>query len=164
MFINEILSEIANTSYNFKLNNYIFHPMFSEWEYTFETNDTVKIKYKVNLSLRSNDNTLIITFGSLTTDNDLTKIGPSWTDNITNTGNAFRVFSTVLLILKECLKQIDSDGLKADMIEFASKTIEPSRIKLYIRFVDNINKYLPDWKLLSVKNGSNYLNFKLKKK
>jgi len=164
MLLNEILLELANTSYTYKLAWRSDKSELPQWEYKFTSKETEKpIEYKVQFQLRPEGNILIVNFGAREEDKDVLRLGNSWKDNVTNTGDAFKVFATVLAIIKDCLKRIDDDDLDVEIIEFAADTDEPSRVKLYTRFADNIGKYLPGWKLKSAKNGARYLNFRFTK-
>jgi hypothetical protein len=80
-------------------------------------------------------------------DGEPLKLKDAWSDQITGTGNSIRVFSTILAVLKDAIKR-NPDYSK---VIFSAKETEPSRIKLYSRFADNVGKYLPGWKLSKVK-------------
>lgn len=163
MLLNEILLELANTSYPYELVSNETHMLSQEWTYKFTSKETENpVEYKVQLELRNDNHLLIFSFGAKT-DTKTIQLYNQWKDDITNTGDAFKVFSTVLAILKDCLKRIDKEKLKIEIIEFAADTGEPSRVKLYSRFADNIGKYLPGWKLFKAKNGPRYLNFRFTK-
>ena len=53
-----------------------------------------------------------------------------WTSTATNTGNEFQVFATVSAIMQEFIKQH-----KPEAISFSAHADEPTRVRLYKRFV-----------------------------
>lgn len=164
MLLNEILLELANTSYPFKLVWRSEKDTLPEWRYEFTAEKSkIPVQYKSEFQLRPEGNILIVNFRAREADKETLKLGNYWKDDITNTGDAFKVFSTVVATIKDCLKRIDNDDLTVDIIEFAADTDDQSRIKLYTRFADNIGKYLPGWKLKTAKNGAKYLNFRFTK-
>jgi 5'(3')-deoxyribonucleotidase len=62
---------------------------------------------------------------------------------VTGKGDAFRVFATVGAIVKQFV-----DKRKPPYINFAGKSSESGRIKLYDMIAKNIGRYLPDYKLV----------------
>lgn len=66
-----------------------------------------------------------------------------------NNQDVFKIFSTVIEILKHVLKRFP----KIKIITFSSKPMEETRVKLYKRFVSNVSKYLPSWKLKEITGG-----------
>ena len=96
------------------------------WDAAFETNK--KTAYSVTVSQQSSDDRWTIEFAS---DNGY---------GITDSGDAFRVFTTVYEILKAFI-----DEVKPEFIEFEATHKEPSRCKLYAalskRLSNNCNGY-----------------------
>jgi len=62
---------------------------------------------------------------------------------ITGTGNALKVFSAVKLCVIDLMKQLKETP---DIIEFSADYEEPSRVKLYDRFMKSIPKLLKNYK------------------
>ena len=73
---------------------------------------------------------------------------------ITNSGDAFRVFASVLDVIKKEKKRIVSHGA----FKFAADASEPSRVKLYRIMAKKIQKLL-GYKKLSVEKNSNHIEF-----
>lgn len=163
-----LLKELANTSYDYELKKQIN----DEKHYIFlvTQKDEKELEYRVIIFFEDDD-------GELTKDSDATSMEVMFlvksrastkgvlnlstaTDKITGTGNAFKVFSTVLNIMKKELKEHPN----ISKIVFASEEKEKSRVKLYNHFVDNIEKYLLDWKLKKVNRKNTSFDYYLEKK
>ena len=78
------------------------------------------------------------------------------------TGDSIKIFSTVYNILK---KDLEENGF-ADRIVFSGNAKEPTRINLYDSIVNNIQKYLPKYRLLDkrYRKYSDYWEYILIKK
>jgi hypothetical protein len=151
-----LLRELANTSYPFthiidqhssvyKTELFKFDDGNNEIEVAVDVTDEMKISEKIKPGFFE------IMFRSRPKQKgDAINLSHSWTDLINDSGNAFKIFSTVLKIIKEVVKK----NPNISTMLFAAKESEPSRVKLYSRFVDNIEKYLPGWKLKRVKPKS----------
>lgn len=91
------------------------------------------------------DNTINIEFDAKSL------VDNTWT--YLKTGNAgaevFKIFSTVLEILKTVLKE----HKETKNISFEAKSSEHNRVKLYKRFITQIDKFLPGWKLKKLTGG-----------
>ena len=74
--------------------------------------------------------------------------------HLTGTGDAFRIFATVLAIIKKEKKRIKSHG----SFRFASDSDEASRMKLYRIMAKKLKKLL-GYKKLETKKGSGQLVF-----
>lgn len=61
--------------------------------------------------------------------------------SVLNTGNAFRVFATVVEALKKAMA-----NKTVNKISFMSKKAEPSRVKLYDAFIKALPKYIPGFR------------------
>jgi hypothetical protein len=79
--------------------------------------------------------------------------------NITGTGDAYRVFSTVIEIIKNHTNQHNPK-----LIIFSSDTDEPSRTRLYQKFVKRLDQVLPNYALEDVDDSSGSVSFTLKRK
>ena len=60
--------------------------------------------------------------------------------SVTGTGNEFKVFSTVVKIVKIFLNELKRDGVEFKRIKFQATKTEPSRIKLYEKLVKTLTK------------------------
>lgn len=60
--------------------------------------------------------------------------------DITGSGNEFKIFSTVIKIIKIFLNELKRDGVELQRIVFSSATNEPSRVKLYERLLKTLAK------------------------
>ena len=76
---------------------------------------------------------------------------------MTNDGDAFRIFASVLDIIKQEKKRIKSHGY----FKFAADVSEPSRVKLY-KVMSKKIKSLLGYKKLTVDKNSNHIEFKFK--
>ena len=71
--------------------------------------------------------------------------------DITGTGNQYAVFSTVIAIVKDFIRQVDPN-----QIVFSAARKEPSRVKLYDRMVKMFPKDQYDINVSDVVDGSHY--------
>ena len=60
--------------------------------------------------------------------------------DITGSGNAFKVFSTVINIVRIFLKELKSSGIQFKRIIFLAEKSKPSRVKLYNKLVKTLSK------------------------
>jgi hypothetical protein len=80
---------------------------------------------------------------------------------ITGTGNALKVFSGVKLCVLDLFKQLK---IEPDIITFAADDNEPSRVKLYDRFMKALPKLLKGYKFDRNVKGRFNKNYKFKRK
>ena len=74
---------------------------------------------------------------------------------LTGTGNAAKVFGTVVKIIKEFLEEIEPKALY-----FTGEGSEPSRIRLYDRLISQVDKELPNYyaeKTIDLGSGKAYM-------
>ena len=151
-----LLKELADTSFDYKFSN---ENNGAEHVYKFfvPTINGKFLEYEVFIYLGGNNyverkDMIEVLF-------QVSRADSTKTDEITGTGNAFKIFSTVLKIIKKEIK--DDPNIK--IINFGAKSKEKSRIKLYNHFVDNLEKYLPGWKLKKVSGKSVFFHYQLEK-
>lgn len=82
------------------------------------------------------DGIFLVSFIQRTT--DLTSFKTKTSSNITNTGEQYKVFSTVKHIIERFTETIENDF--GDIKGFIFSAVEPSRVKLYDRFVNLFSK------------------------
>lgn len=130
------LFELADTPYPYQK---IPHPLMGNDAYEFIT--STGLKYYVMFHIYA-DTTIDIEFEAGEHQNG-SKIG------ITGTGDQFKIFSTIKFIVANYFNSLDLNKFK--FISFSA--IEPSRIKLYDKFIPIIQKMLgPSWEF-KVKNA-----------
>jgi hypothetical protein len=83
------------------------------------------------------------------------RTGAGHSTSITNTGEQFKIFATVMAMTKEYVKQKSPDKIK-----FSAK--EDSRIKLYGKLIKKYSKSL-GYKVVDKRESSNGLEFRLEK-
>lgn len=116
--------------------------------YTFETEDGVF--YKVYFQGKD---LVEVSFSALLP-GDEEKFRPDKT-TLTGTGNAAKVFGTVVSIVKDYLEEIEPKALY-----FTGEGSEPSRIRLYDRLISQVDKELPDYyaeKTIDLGSGKAYM-------
>lgn len=133
----KLLQELANTSYSFTAREISGDNL----EYRFKNSNSEFI-----VIFTYHKNSMDVIFSEKDYNEKVLKLDNKWKDGITGTGDAFRVFSTVIRIIKKALYNHD----EINILHFESSGKEPSRGKLYLRFSKDVNKYLPDWDLKTV--------------
>jgi len=143
----EFLIELANAPYDYVLTKKINDVT----EYKFQTD--AEVMYTVRF-MRTGDE-MEIGFGAQVP-------GKKPTMDITNTGDAFRVFGTVKEILRSYLASVSNHNGQPPLIVFSGKGSDPSRIKLYDRIANSIPKWIQGYKLSNVNDhdGSRYYELK----
>ncbi len=127
--VNYMSQKVTNSPYDV-----VYQAVFSVQDEDFDFKiskqylNSIELNGKVYLALQ----TYNITFESYSGDTELT-----------GKGNAFKVFTTVLAIVKEF-----SDMEKPEILTFSAG--EPSRKRLYQHFSDSIEKYLPNYSFMGV--------------
>jgi len=77
--------------------------------------------------------------------------------SVTGTGNEFKVFSTVVKIVKIFLNELKRDGVEFERIKFYASKTEPSRIKLYEKLVKTLTKkYNLSYEIIKNLHGNVY--------
>lgn len=105
------------------------------------------LKYNILLTrkkqkyLLSEKNILEVNFGLVTNKTD--KDSKTLFFKKTGTGNAGKIISTVVNVVSDNLTEYGD----VDVIVFYGSAVERGRIKLYDRIVNNIDHYLPNYKL-----------------
>jgi len=160
-----LLTELANTSYEYELIKN--SDVMKEYEFFVPTADEKFLEYRVTVFFNNHDDfenpdSLEIMFRTKTNaaKKDVLNLSIP-TDKVTGTGKekTFKILSTIIDILKKELKS--NSNLK--FVEFGAKSHEESRVKLYNHFADNINRYLPGWKLVKVHRKNSSFNYLLQK-
>ena len=149
-----VLSEIADSPYDFVRN--VKTP--DKRAYRFQTDAGLMYRVQVFNRRKDDANKLEIHF-------DLTdmKTGKPNTD-VTGTGDAVRVFSTVANILKQEVSEQDPTG-----VVIASKADDESRVKLYRTLARRATKLMPGYEVTRERqvtggDGNPYLTIELAKK
>lgn len=137
------LAELADAPYKFDIS-----PKFTGHNadgYTFTTDDG--IKYLVGIRnapvYRGKKNALNVNFLMIKTPTSIHH--PELSQEIENTGDAYRIFATVKEIVRLTLDKFESEGRPVGAIYFSSKANSPSRNKLYDRFAKSFGRYFPDF-------------------
>jgi len=155
---NKMLTELADAPYPFK-----YSPEYSnnsdslmpKKSYKFKTDSglayLVTVKYAKEF--RGNENVINVLFSLIKGEekSDLSQ-------DIENTGDAFRIFATIKEILSLILVDFDRENKSIGAIYFSSKIDLPSRNKLYDRFAKSISKYFPEFEFKSKLTISEGLN------
>jgi hypothetical protein len=77
--------------------------------------------------------------------------------SVTGTGNEFKVFSTVVKIVKIFLNELKREGVEFKRIKFYASKTEPSRIKLYEKLVKTLTKkYNLNYEIIKNLHGNVY--------
>jgi hypothetical protein len=167
-----LLIELANSFFPYKLVSRNNNKTFREYRFSIDQGKNEELTYYVGIYFENDDvigsdepgwqpTDLEIMFSTSSTPliKNATTLDIRRTDKVTGTGNAFKVFSTVLKILKENLEEFSS----INKITFGAKSTEQSRVKLYSHFFDNLNKYLPGWKASKATSKKDSIIYVLKK-
>ena len=141
MFI-ELFTEAFDNPYKFKKSIDFSH--FTQYE--FATDDDVV--YLVTLTRPDTSQGDYMPYTSLSFETDYGEM------HITGDGDAFRVFATVLAIIKKEKSKLKSHG----SFRFASDSDEHSRMKLYKVMAKKLNKLLK-YKKLETKTGGGQMVF-----
>lgn len=80
-------------------------------------------------------------------------------DKVQGTGDAMRVFSTVIAIVKQFV-----DKAQLPKIHFDAASNEPSRVKLYQRMAMSADRVLPDYTFVGQEPGEHTVKFTLARK
>jgi hypothetical protein len=80
-------------------------------------------------------------------------------DKVQGTGDAMRVFSTVVEIVKQFVEKV-----QPPKIHFDAASNEPSRIKLYQRMAMSVDRALPNYTFVGQEPGEHTVKFTLAKK
>ena len=75
---------------------------------------------------------------------------------IQNTGDARRVFSTVVAIVKEI-----ADRRKPNVLKFSASKSEPSRVRLYNTMIQRLDRVLPDYTMTSGEDDEYDVHYEL---
>lgn len=152
-----LLKELSNSPYSFSHREEQHNSESKSEMYRFHTDDT---EYETAVDVNENGKFFEVRFRAKPYHQDEINLNDKWSDEITGTGNSIKVFSTILAIIKHAMKlNPDVKGML-----FGSKAEEPSRVSLYLRFVDNLERYLPGWKLKKIrKQSKDYIYFLEKK-
>jgi hypothetical protein len=141
----EVVTELANKPYPFKAENDIDY-------YIADFITDAGIKYEVIIEANG-ENSVEVSFYSV---NNKTNYSIS---SITNTGDAFRVLATVMLVVKTYLNKYK----KITTFEFNADKSEPSRVKLYNAFVKILPKFIPTFKIKETEDIGDAVIYTFKK-
>ena len=144
----EFLTELANAPYDYVLTK----KLNDVEEYKFQTD--AEVMYTVRFMRTGNE--MEIGFGAQLP-------GQKPTMDITNSGDAFRVFGTVREILRSYLASVSNHNGQPELIVFTGKNADPSRLKLYDRIASSIPKWIPGYKLSKIENYEMNRFYELKK-
>jgi hypothetical protein len=141
----KVVTELANKPYPFKAENDIDY-------YIADFITDAGIKYEVIIEANG-ENSVEVSFYSF---NNKTNYSIS---SITNTGDAFRVLATVMLVVKTYLNKYK----KITTFEFNADKSEPSRVKLYNAFVKILPKFIPTFKIKETEDIGDAVIYTFKK-
>lgn len=144
----ELVTELANKPYPYSMGWYKPTPNGVDGRYDFATADGVE--YEVSFYTLG-PKKVSVYFSTSEAE------GPTFYDP-TKTGDEFRVFATVIDIIKSY-----TEKFKPKTLVFSTNASE-SRKKLYNRYIKNIKNYLPKYELASqtgVKNDPTYSFYEL---
>lgn len=113
---------------------------------TYVFNDSENKRYNVYGFYR--ETTLQFAFGILKDD--------EYKTDIVKSKSPFRVFSTVVAILKKLIVDFNNP----EYVEFSAKLDQPSRIKLYDKFAQELPKHIPEYEKYDNPNFFPYPNYK----
>lgn len=133
----ETVNELFNKPYDTQTKDDENYP--DDWHYEFTTDDGSK--YVVTIF--DPYDYPMIAFAQL-------KDG-EYVDDTTNTGDAFKIFATVGEIIKKFV-----DDMEPDQFSFAGVVDDPSRLKLYDRIAQHIQRVSPDYKNMSINNNARF--------
>lgn len=118
------LFELANKPYDLHVYDYGDH--YTTYEFVTEKQQY----YYININ--HYDDEMEVEFQAETENGN--------TQDITNTGNAYRVFATVIKAMKEVMAL---PNLNVHTIKFSSKKAHASRVKLYDAFIKVLPRFFP---------------------
>jgi hypothetical protein len=119
------------------------------WDYSFVTSDGDKIV--VDIKYRYSDRSITIGF-ALDENGD-------YIEDLTDTGDPFRIFATVIDIAKHFLK---TASIQINKIKFSASKANTNRVNLYHRFAKRFGNQAGYGKI-STKNYSNDVEYELTK-
>ena len=128
------LLELANKPYDLTVYDSGDHFV----TYEFVSNN--KVRYFININVYDEELDIEFEAGD-------TPIGKG--QSVLNTGDAFRVFATVVEAMKQTMAK-----QTINKITFMSKKSEPSRVKLYDAFVKALPRFIPNFQFQEKNDGS----------
>lgn len=150
----ESLTELANQPYPFHFEDDDGYGML---EARFKTESGMP--YKVVIIKDEDENgedKISVEFSALVQNDD---DGFKYSQKVINTGNAFRVFATVAIILKKYL-QANPD---VSAFDFSADDKEPSRVKLYDTMAKSLPRFIPGFKFSHIDQGFSYKHYQFHK-